>query len=119
MLLTWIARALQISLKPSRRRRRAMRRLPTPTFRPRLEILEDRVVPSAPDTINVASGNVYGQDGLIAALNTANTDNQPTTIILAPGTYTVTSVNNVTATGANGLPVVTGNVTIVGNDSTI
>jgi hypothetical protein len=81
------------------------------------ELLEDRVVPA----MTITAGNVAA---LISAMNTANTDGQPTTIILNnKGTYNVTSINNFDSdfgeTFANGLPQVMGNVTIVGNGSTI
>jgi hypothetical protein len=67
---------------------------------------------------------------LIAAINTANANGEANTITLAAGTYLLTEVNNVTAAvaravgtqtavdaptaGANGLPPITGIVTITG-----
>ena len=46
LLSSWIARVLRLPSRPSRRRRRASRRGTPLTFQPRLEMLEDRVVPS-------------------------------------------------------------------------
>src|SRR6476620_7878385 len=83
---------------PSRRRQPQ-----TPRFTPRVERLELRDVPAV---FNIANGNVVG---LIAAITTANTNNQADTINLATGgVYTLTAVNNVTiGNGTNGLPVIT------------
>jgi hypothetical protein len=55
---------------------------------------------------------------LITAINDANANGQPNTIRLAAGTYTLTSVDNNT-NGANGLPSITGTLTIeaAGTDS--
>jgi hypothetical protein len=50
---------------------------------------------------------------LITAINTANATGEATTITLAAGTYTLTTVDN-TTDGPNGLPSVTGMVTITG-----
>lgn len=62
---------------------------------------------------SVADGDVAG---LIAALNGAEAGD---VIQLAPsGTYTLTQVNNVTD-GPNGLPVITSQITLEGNGSTI
>jgi len=65
--------------------------------------------------INVAAGDVVG---LIAAINAANTNNIADTIELAPGTYTLTTVDNSTD-GANGLPVISSDIAINGNGATI
>ena len=100
------------------RRCRLRATLPRHNTRLMLERLEDRIVPAGP-TIRVANGDVAG---LIAAINTANSDGQPTTISLAAnGDYVLTQVNNATAygPGANGLPQITGNVTIEGNGATL
>src|SRR5262249_45318476 len=60
-----------------------------------------------------SSGNVTC---LIAAINQANTQAGPDTINLDPGTYTLTSINNVT-NGNNGLPSITSDITINGEDA--
>jgi hypothetical protein len=68
-----------------------------------LEYLEDRTLPTV---LTVGAGDV---NGLIAAINTANTDGLGDTIQLTAGsTYnlTLTGVNN-TTNGPNGLPVIT------------
>jgi hypothetical protein len=84
--------------------------------RPRLECLEDRTLLS---TLTVGAGDVTG---LIAAINTANTDSNSNindTISLTNSTYTLSAVNNPT-NGANGLPVITAkNLVIQGNGATI
>jgi hypothetical protein len=91
------------------------------TARPHLavEALEDRTVPAV---FNIANGDVAG---LIAALKTANINNQADTINLAAGgIYTVKGVND-TSIGATGLPSIlfdgsTANtLTIHGNGATI
>jgi hypothetical protein len=57
---------------------------------------------------------------LIAAINDANTNGEKNTIFLDSGAYTLTAVDNDTD-GPNGLPAITGSVTIlgVGADNTI
>jgi hypothetical protein len=50
---------------------------------------------------------------LIDAINQANSSGVATTITLEAGTYTLTEVNNLTE-GRNGLPLVTGTMTIQG-----
>src|SRR4030095_9071515 len=69
-------------------------------------------------TINVADGDVAG---LIAAITQANATPGLDTLILASnGNYTLTQVHNSSAsTGANGLPVVSDPLRIVGNGSVI
>jgi hypothetical protein len=57
---------------------------------------------------------------LITAITDANTDPGPTTIDLNGGcTYTLTDVNNVSASGPNGLPIITSEIVINGNGATI
>ena len=51
---------------------------------------------------------------LIAAIHIANSTPQADTIQLAAGTYTLTAADNETSDGLNGLPVVTGQLTITG-----
>jgi hypothetical protein len=63
------------------------------TARPRvrlcLEVLEDR---TAPAVFNVGAGDVAG---LIAAINTANSNGDPSnTINLTKSTYDLTAINN-------------------------
>ena len=66
------------------------------------------------------SGSGGGTAGLIARINDANTGGGANTINLAAGcTYTLTAVNNSTANGANGLPLITSDLTINGNGATI
>src|SRR5215471_15635506 len=74
-----------------------------------LETLEDRTLLSNPATTA----------DLIAAINSANSSGSATTIILAAGaTFDFTSAIDST-NGANALPAITGNITIVGNNDTI
>jgi len=76
---------------------RAIRKRP-PSFKPRLESLEDRLTPS---TLSAASVS-----DLIADINAANLNNGATTIVLAPNTtFALTTVDN-TIHGATGLPVI-------------
>jgi uncharacterized repeat protein (TIGR01451 family) len=63
--------------------------------------------------------DVSSPEKLAAAINYANSAGQPTTITLVKGTtFDFTSANNFT-NGANALPVITGNVTLLGNNDTI
>src|SRR5690349_24217075 len=54
---------------------------------------------------------------LIAAINKANRNGEDNTINLEVGEYTLTTVDNVTD-GANGLPSITGKITIQGPEGT-
>ena len=54
---------------------------------------------------------------LIAAINGANTQAGADTITLEPGTYALTSIDNLSQFIANGLPVVTSEITINGDDA--
>ena len=61
-----------------------------------------------------------GAAGLIAAITAANADPGADTITLAAGcTYALTAADNSDSNGANGLPVVTTQITIEGNGATI
>ena len=78
-------------------------------FRPRLEGLEDRTLPST----------VATTADLIAAIRSANAVGGATTITLAANTaFKYTSASD-TSNGANALPAITANITIVGNGDTI
>jgi predicted outer membrane repeat protein len=81
--------------------------------------------PARPQVASAAASSIACGDvaGLIAAINTANTNNQADTIDLAAGcTYTLTAINN-TGDGPNGLPMIVsdgGNALIInGNGATI
>lgn len=57
--------------------------------------------------------------GLISAINAANgSAGTPDTICLTSSSYTITAVDN-TTNGANGLPSITSDITIVGNGAVI
>src|SRR5262245_2062821 len=62
---------------------------------------------------NIGPGDVAG---LIDAINTANVNGEDNTINLAAGIYTLTEIDNGPGglLGANGLPVISGNITIRG-----
>jgi hypothetical protein len=88
---TWLTGAGKSTLR-SRRPKRACR--------PCLELLEDRAVPTL---FNIAAGDV---PGLIAALDTANTNGQVDVINLAPGApYTLTTPRPSPQDGSAGLNV--------------
>src|SRR5262249_30144606 len=101
-------------------RRTGSGRKPARQFRPQLEALEDRCVPTSYTAASTSE--------LIAAINAANMAGGTNTIALAhsvtntPITFHLTAVNN-TTNGANGLPVIAakkgGSLTIVGNGDTI
>ena len=109
-IIDWLKKYRSSSSHPGKRK----------TFRPRLEILEDR---DCPAVFNVANGDVAT---LIADITLANANNQADTINLAAGgTYNLTTAI-VTGTGNNGLPIVTpdtanpaNTLTIEGNGATI
>src|SRR5262245_37091195 len=66
--------------------------------------------PAQAAVFNIAAGDVAA---LISAISTANGNNQDDTINLAAGTYTLTAVDNETD-GPNGLPSITGTLTLHG-----
>ena len=73
------------------------------------------------DTFTVASGDVYGANGLVAALNAANDPIHhpgPNTIVLTKSAYTLTQRNNALY-GWTGLPLISSDVTIEGNGAII
>jgi hypothetical protein len=93
--------------RPIRRRRHPSRMRTCLT----VEALEERTLLSISNPVSASD--------LIAAINMANSSGTPTTIPLTPATiFNFTSPNNSTD-GANALPVITGNITIVGNNDTI
>jgi hypothetical protein len=80
------------------------------TFRPRLEALEERCL---------LSGGITTPTGLVNAIVNANKAGGATTITLASGaTFDFSAINN-TTNGGNALPVITANITIVGNGDII
>jgi predicted outer membrane repeat protein len=85
-LFSWLrgSSGMAVLAQMGRSRRRSAPSRPTPRFRPRLEALEDRTVPS---TFHVA--DVAGLQGAVAAVN-ANPSEQAI-ILLAPGKYDLTS----------------------------
>jgi hypothetical protein len=85
----------------------------TVRFRPRLEALEDRTVPSGPPLI------VNNPADLAIDLNSSNIIGGATTITLAQGfTFDFTSPNGST-NGTDALPAITADITILGNGDTI
>ena len=92
---------------------RARHRPAAPRLRPRLEALEGRLVPA---TFYAATAS-----DLIADISAGNKGGGANTIVLtAPTTspYILTAVNN-TKDGSAGLPMIKGDVTVVGNGDTI
>ncbi len=90
------------------RKPRTIRKEPI-RIRPRLEALEDRTL---------LSGDLFTTGDLIAAIQNANTSGSATTLYLASNNaiFDFTSAYNSTP---NALPIITGNITIVGNGQTI
>jgi hypothetical protein len=98
---------------PAAARRKTPPRRRHARSRPRLEVLEDRTLPSSYTAGTVAD--------LIADINAANTGGGSNTITLVAGTaFTLTAVDN-TTDGATGLPVIAANNTlnIIGNGDVI
>ena len=95
-LFSWLHNSKQADPGECHRPYRAVRR--RATFRPRLELLEDRTLPS--------SYTAATTPDLIADINAANKAGGTNTITLAANTtFNLTAVNN-TTDGANGLPVI-------------
>src|SRR5579884_1121992 len=102
---------------PSKMRGREQRSTPPrgKRFRPRLEALEDRTLLSG--GLPYPTPSTVSQ--LTADLAYANSNAGAYTITLASNTtFNFTSADN-TTNGANALPVLTGNITIVGNGDTL
>jgi predicted outer membrane repeat protein len=119
-LFSWLGNGKQADPAERRRPHRSARR--RAIFRPRLELLEDRALPSSYTAATTSA--------LIADINAANKAGGTNTITLtAPTTspYVLTAVNNTSkgtnGVGANGLPVISSkkgdNLTIIGNGDTI
>jgi hypothetical protein len=69
--------------------------------------------------VRAAEVQVDTVDELIAAITAANASGEPTVIVLSEGGDYVLATADNEHDGANGLPVITGNVTIHGNGATI
>ena len=114
---SWLAAAIgnrRSAIGSALRKPKAGSRKP-PRFRPKLEALENRMLPS---TYSAATAS-----DLIADINAANKHGGANTIVLtAPTTshYVLTAVDN-TTDGSTGLPIIKNgcNLTIVGNGDTI
>lgn len=115
----WFSSCLQKWTSNRLQRKNAQRRGTPPRFRPRLEALEDRCLPS-----NYTAGSV---PALITDINAANQAGGTNTINLTDNTtFDLTAVNN-TTNGVNGLPIISGggkkvaadNLTIIGNGDII
>ena len=61
------------------------------------------------------AGDVYGATGLVWAINQANVDGVVSEICLTNSTYSLTSASS----GLTGLPIITGQMEIIGNGATI
>jgi hypothetical protein len=93
---TWIRKLFD-------RKTRTIRTEPV-RYRPRLEVLEDRTLLNNP-----------AADGLLSAIQNNNISGSSTTITLTPNTtYDFTQSDNV-SNGANALPVIHADITIVGS----
>ncbi len=68
-----------------------------------------------PSCIQVANGDV---DGLVAAIHQVNADGEGTICLAAGGIYNLRRVNNYSY-GRNGLPAITGDLRVIGNNATI
>jgi hypothetical protein len=110
LIPSWISWRIAKQRKRAALRGRSAKAHPRGT-RLRFEQLEGRAMLSNWTAASVSD--------LIADINAANNDGGSNTITLAPKTtFTVSRVDN-TSDAANGLPVITSNLTIVGNGDTI
>src|SRR5262249_25074729 len=109
----WL-RAVCRWLFPSSHARRPVRRLARPKRRLFLEGLEDRLSPTI--NVNIAPGDVYGPNGLIAEINAANASGGGVLNLAANSDYVLTVVDN-NWYGPDGLPPITSDITINGNGS--
>src|SRR5262245_27559660 len=100
MTVSWIARLFRIPSRPSRRQLRAMRRMPSPIFRPRLEILEDRTLLSAalPHPISIDTTGAAMGNGTSSGAISSISDNGQYEAFTSNATNLV---KNVTTNGAN------------------
>src|SRR6516164_3468327 len=80
-------------------------------FRPRLESLDERIVPA------VFTVNPGDTATLIADINTANFNGDPSNTINISGTYDLTAINTYWY-GPDGLPAIYSNLTISGDPAT-
>jgi hypothetical protein len=69
-------------------------------------------IPAHSRVFNIPSGDVTA---LINAINRANSNGEENTINLEPGTYSLIAVDNGSGPDANGLPVITGVIGIIGS----
>lgn len=69
-------------------------------------------------TVNYCDASPTNPAALISEITAGNSFGAPYTICLENSTYTLTQVNN-SSSGDNGLPVITGNIRIIGNGATI
>jgi hypothetical protein len=109
----WFSSWLRSRIAIPSRRSRAQDPHAAPRFRPHLEALEERALPS---TLYAATAS-----DLIADIKAADKNSRANTIVLtAPTTspYVLTAADN-TKDGATGLPTIKNGVTIVGNGDAI
>jgi predicted outer membrane repeat protein len=89
---------------------------PTATFTP--TPIPSSPTPTATSVACTHTVVASSTSSLISAIVSANASSTPSTICLGGGTYTLTAVNN-SDESANGLPSITKNITIIGNNSVI
>jgi uncharacterized repeat protein (TIGR01451 family) len=83
-------------------------------FRPVLEALEDRLVPTTFNVTSLADSNVAGSGSLRAAISASNATPGPNTInILTPGPYALTLNGTATDNSAGELAILNNDVTIL------
>jgi hypothetical protein len=70
--------------------------------------------PAFAGTFNIACGDVYGPSGLVAAMNAANGSGGGTINLASGCIYALTTFDNGTSFGLNGLPVVNSPITLNG-----